>query len=263
MTGHFTVPWASGALLKKVIDAMTAPRRHHPDPTSSHTGDDTHTGAAFGAGADAPRPAATVSDATTPSDSPTGADPFTGTGRGALTTRWDEIDWQQRRGMALADLLLDIPTDHLSPKIAATLIVTTRLHDLRDDLRKVSTTDLHDTISAGTTRRLACNAGIIPAVLDGDTLPLDLGRQKRLHTQAQRVALATRYTECAADGCDRPFAWCEAHHLQAWEAGGNTDLANAAPLCGQHHRMIDAPHWTHHITHLPDGTVTITFHRRT
>jgi HNH endonuclease len=32
-------------------------------------------------------------------------------------------------------------------------------------------------------------------------------------------------------GCDRPLAWCEAHHIQHWLDGGPTDLANLALLC--------------------------------
>ena len=36
------------------------------------------------------------------------------------------------------------------------------------------------------------------------------GRTQRFLTEAQRVALATRHSQCA-DGCDRPFAWTELH----------------------------------------------------
>ncbi|MBD5829478.1 HNH endonuclease, partial [Janibacter melonis] len=187
MTGHFTVPWASGIILKKVIDAMTAPRRT------------TTPGGAVG---------------TAPSDL------AELTGIPAV----DQLDWQHRRGLALADLLARIPTDHLSTKIAATLLVTTRLEDLRGQLTRAGRTDAGDHLDAGTTRRMACAAGIIPLVLDGASQPLDLGRQRRLHTEAQRVALTTRYDQCAADGCDRPFAWCEIHHLHPWAQGGSTDL---------------------------------------
>lgn len=226
MTGHFTVPWASGIILKKVIDAMTAPRRT------------TTTGGAAGTG---------------PSD------------LAALTgdTRVDQLDWQHRRGLALADLLHRIPTDHLSTKIAATLLVTTRLEDLRGQLTRAGRTDAGDHLDAGTTRRMACAAGIIPAVLDGASQPLDLGRQRRLHTEAQRVALTTRYDQCTADGCDRPFAWCEIHHLDPWAQGGSTDLDDAAPLCGRHHRMLHGPDWQHTTTRHQDRSVTIHFHRRT
>ena len=44
------------------------------------------------------------------------------------------------------------------------------------------------------------------------------------------------HDSCAAEGCQRPFAWCEIHHPHAWATGGRTDLDNALPLCGWHHR---------------------------
>ncbi len=91
-------------------------------------------------------------------------------------------------------------------------------------------------ITAGEARRLACNAGLIPAVLDGDSRPLDLGRSHRLHNRTQRRALALVHDTCAVAGCQRPFAWCEIHHPQLWSRGGRTDLGNGLPLCGHHHR---------------------------
>lgn len=232
MTGQFTVPWVSGMMLKKVIDAMTAPRRRTPDEASD---------GASGAG-----------EQLSPTDR--------------------SLDWQHRRGLAFADLLTRIPTDHLHSKVSATMLITTRVDDLLAGLldeglvpagTRVGSTDVHDVVSAGTARRLACGAGLLPAVLDGDSVPLDLGRQRRLFTDNQRMALATRYDECAAEGCDRPFAWTEVHHLRPWETGGRTDLDNAAPLCGTHHHMIDSALWRHVVTQLGNGTVSLAFHRRT
>jgi hypothetical protein len=102
-------------------------------------------------------------------------------------------------------------------------------------------------------RRLACNAGLVPAVLDGPSQVLDLGRHRRLFTQAQRLALSLRHDTCAAHGCQRPYAWCELHHRQPWSRGGRTDLADAVPLCHFHHQRIHDPTYTHH--QMPDGTI--------
>lgn len=238
MTGLFTVPWASGMVLKKVIDAMTAPRRRPSDEARQER--------ARQEGARQDGAAAELLGGQTTDDD-----------------RLTQLDWQHRRGAALADLLLRIPTDHLSPKVAATLIVTTRLEDLRGSLARVGATDAADSVSAATARRLACGAGIIPAVLGGDSVPLDLGRQRRLFSEGQRVALSTRYTECAAEGCDRPFAWCEVHHLRPWDSGGPTDLDNAVPLCGRHHRMLDEPWRQHVVRRDPGGRRSVSFHHRT
>ena len=58
---------------------------------------------------------------------------------------------------------------------------------------------------------------------------------------------------CAATGCERPYAWCELHHRQPWAKGGRTDLANAVPLCHQHHRWIHDTGFNHQT--MPDGSI--------
>ncbi len=62
------------------------------------------------------------------------------------------------------------------------------------------------------------------------------GRTARLHSTAQRRALSVAHDSCAAEGCERPFAWTDIHHPHAWSQGGATDLDNGLPLCGWHHR---------------------------
>jgi predicted restriction endonuclease len=96
-------------------------------------------------------------------------------------------------------------------------------------------------------------------VLGGESQPLDVGRERRLHTKAQRIALSHLHHTCAVHGCDRPFAWCEIHHRDPWSKGGPTNLNNALPLCGHHHRR--AHDHTYDLRHHPDGSVR--FHRRT
>jgi len=108
-------------------------------------------------------------------------------------------------------------------------------------------------ISAGEARRLACGAGILPAVLDGASQVLDLGRRSRLFTAAQVTALRLQDGRCRAQGCTIPAAWCEAHHLRPWSRGGSTDLSNGVLLCSFHHHLVHDP--THHHEHRPDRTV--------
>ncbi len=100
-------------------------------------------------------------------------------------------------------------------------------------------------------RRLACQAGVLPAVLGGHGEVLDLGRSRRLFTTAQRKALMLRYPVCAAEGCDCPASWCEAHHLEPWSKGGRTDLADGVLLCPRHHRAIHDGRYA--VTALPGG----------
>ena len=89
--------------------------------------------------------------------------------------------------------------------------------------------------------------------MGGKSLPLDLGMGSRLFTKAQAIALSAIYDSCAAQGCDRPFAWSELHHRRPWSERGPTDLANAVPLCGHHHRRIHDTEYEHQW--LADGTV--------
>lgn len=285
MTGHFTVPWLAGAALKKILDAMTAPRRTgghttwatttHPTPSFAGrpTAGQSATAQGAGAHASAGQGAAPGAGAHVGADQGAtaqgaGGRDAIGQGAGGQEARpfsWqhDQLDWQQRRGQAFAELLLHLPTDHLHNKTAATILVTTTLAALRGELSQAGTTDLGENASAGNIRRLACGAGIIPVVLGADSVPLDLGRQTRCFTEHQRAALATHYTECAAHGCDRPFAWSEIHHLQPWSHGGSTNLTNAIPLCATHHRWIDRGDTQHRVRRCDDGTITIHFHRRT
>lgn len=93
-------------------------------------------------------------------------------------------------------------------------------------------------------RRVACDAKIIPVVLGGDGVPLDVGRARRLATPAQRAALRSMYRTCAIDGCDHHFDRCHLHHLLEWEADlGPTDLDNLLPLCSFHHHRAHEGRW--------------------
>ncbi len=92
-----------------------------------------------------------------------------------------------------------------------------------------------DLVTAAQARRLACTARILPAVLGGDSIPLDLGRARRLFSPGQRKALLIRDKTCRAEGCDVPGTWCDAHHLDPWSIGVRTDLDNGVLLCNHHH----------------------------
>ena len=165
-------------------------------------------------------------------------------------------------GLGLIDLLenhIDIdsmPTVNGSP---FTLVVTVGIETLRSGLG-VATLDTGHRISAGEARRLACKAGIIPMVLDGDSVPLDLGREQRLFDRYQKIAINHRYKGCAAHNCDRPPAWVEFHHEDPWHLGGRTDAKTGISLCPPHHHMADHPE-SYDMTRLPDGKVR--FNRRT
>src|SRR5262245_38076611 len=100
-----------------------------------------------------------------------------------------------------------------------------------------------------TVSMLACDSKLQRIILDSAGLPLDLGRQYRLATPAQRRALIIRDGGCGFPGCDRPAHWCDAHHIIPYEIGGLTNLKNLVLLCRKHHRKMHAKRpWHCHIT---------------
>jgi len=206
-TGHFTVPALAAAMLGKVIDAMTAPRRMSEPVASGSFGE-------------------------------------------AAQDR--SFDWRHRRGLAFAELLEHLPIDHLHPKTAATVVVTID-HTVLAGAMKAAHLDTDQQLSAGEARRLACTAGILPSVLGTKSVALDLGHTSRLFSEHQRLAKGLEHATCAASGCERPYAWCELHHRRPWSRGGRTDLADAMPLCSQHHHWIHDSGFNHQT--MPDGSI--------
>jgi hypothetical protein len=92
-------------------------------------------------------------------------------------------------------------------------------------------------------RRLACEAEILPVVLDGRSVPIDVGRSKRLATVHQRRALEAIHPMCAIPDCEVIFDHCNIHHIEYWENGGATDLNNMVSLCSRHHHAAHEGGW--------------------
>ncbi len=145
-----------------------------------------------------------------------------------------QFNISEHNGIAFCELLEHLPTEGHGGNLA-TLLVRLDLDALLTGIGAAQL-DTGTGISAGEARRLACEAGLVPVVFGAASVPLDLGRERRLHTKGQRQALSMVHDSCAVAGCERPFAWCEIHHPVPWSQGGVTDLVNALPLCGHHHR---------------------------
>ncbi len=117
-------------------------------------------------------------------------------------------------------------------------------------------TDSGVPLPVDTVRRIACDADIIPVVLDGDSVVLDEGRAKRLATFEQRIAIEAMQATCSHPDCTVSIDDCRIHHLTPWAAGGRTDLADLAPVCEPHHHLIHEGGWNLAMT--PERTATWT-----
>lgn len=213
-SGRFVIPELHGHMLRAALERLTSPRRLTRNAAGDVVHDDT-------------------------------------------MTTGDRLSWSEQLGLGFTELIEHLPT---SPdgkeggflRNAVTLLVHLDHERLLDGLASARL-DTGTRISVGEARRLACDAAILPAVLGGRSVPLDLGRERRLHSTAQRRALSVLHDTCSAEGCERPFAWCDIHHPHAWSRGGATDLENGLPLCGWHHRR--AHDGRYDLTRLASGEV--------
>ena len=98
-------------------------------------------------------------------------------------------------------------------------------------------------LSPEAVQRLLCDASVSRIIVNGDSQVLDVGRLTREWNAAQRRAAHVRHGGCRGPGCDRPFAWCDLHHVQWWSRNGRTDLDNALPLCSHCHRLVHDRGW--------------------
>ena len=108
---------------------------------------------------------------------------------------------------------------------------------LRDDAEAGQST-LEDGIgiSAGTSRRIACDASTVVMTHARDGTVLDVGRKTRTIPPAIRRALTARDRRCRFPGCDTYH--CDAHHVRHWADGGATRLENLLLVCRRHHRAV-------------------------
>lgn len=89
-----------------------------------------------------------------------------------------------------------------------------------------------------------CDTGFVPVTVDSCGNPLNLGREQRLFTSKQRIALAIRDGGCRWQGCDRPASYCEAHHIDEWDRdNGRTDIDRGILLCRYHHMTLHHGGW--------------------
>lgn len=88
-----------------------------------------------------------------------------------------------------------------------------------------------------------CDSGTLVTTIDPDGNPLYLGREQRLFSPKQRIALAVRDGGCRWRGCDRPASYCEAHHIDEYAAGGRTDIDRGILLCRFHHMQLHHGGW--------------------
>jgi hypothetical protein len=97
-------------------------------------------------------------------------------------------------------------------------------------------------VSAETSRRLCCDAGVVHWLEQKDSENVDIetlsvGRKTRTIPPSIRRALQRRDKACRFPGCSCS-RFVDAHHIQHWADGGETSMDNLVLLCRHHHRLV-------------------------
>ena len=93
-------------------------------------------------------------------------------------------------------------------------------------------------LTPGIVRKILCDAEVIPVILGGESLPLDIGRAKRTAPWWLRRLLDIRDQGCVIPGCLSRPRYCDAHHVIHWLYGGPTNLDNLCLLCAHDHTLV-------------------------
>lgn len=148
--------------------------------------------------------------------------------------------WDQQR----ADALANIAESYLAngPASSSTadrhqVVLHVSAETLTDREGHISYLQDGPHVSAETSRRLCCDAGISVLTEDEDGTPLNIGRKSRIIPPAMRRALKARDEGCQFPGCTLKH-YIDGHHIQHWSKGGETSLANLVQLCRHHHRLV-------------------------
>ncbi|MFE5410132.1 HNH endonuclease signature motif containing protein [Microbacterium sp. NPDC056569] len=157
----------------------------------------------------------------------------------------DQLAYDLVMDLIRAGALADAPTVFGTRQAGIRVIATQAALDdaLRDRPAVALVEDTGATLPGWILGTRTCEAATMTVTLDAAGNPLDLGREARLFTPKQRVALAIRDGGCRIPGCDRPASYCEAHHIDPFAQGGRTDIDRGILLCPFHHMNLHHHGW--------------------
>ncbi|RUP33772.1 MULTISPECIES: HNH endonuclease [Mycolicibacterium] len=109
------------------------------------------------------------------------------------------------------------------------------------DTPNLATLEFIGSISTMTLDRLTCDTTVTTIVVDGEHVPLDMSREKRLFPPHLRKALYLRDGGCIK--CGAPPGRTHAHHIVHWTHHGETSLGNGCLLCPACHANVHHDGW--------------------
>lgn len=153
-------------------------------------------------------------------------------GVSAETSDEDKISIAARRADALADIAETyLGNSDYSGSTADRyqVVIHTRLDD--------NFIENGPDVSAETSERITCDCSKVEITECEHGEPLSIGRKSRIIPPAVRRMLWARDGGCRFPGCTHD-RFCDGHHVEHWENGGETSLDNLVLLCRHHHRLV-------------------------
>ena len=188
----------------------------------------------------------------------------------ALQAKRDGTDDDRTATQIRADALIALAThglDCTSPAsgVKATIILRVDADSANADTGLATCDALTTPISLTSLRQLAMDASVMPMLVNAKGEVLDMWREERLFSWAQRMALAERDGGCAK--CHAPISHCITHHIRWWSRGGPTNLSNGVLLCVRCHTQVHRDGWdievdtNNHVWFTPPAAVDPHQHR--
>ena len=203
-------------------------------------------------------------------NNPTDPDSPTGTGDGvapavlaAAAARDTRTEAQRNHDAfeAMARVLLETGTLGTHRGLPVTVLVTMTIDQLEHAAGGVATTATGGTLPIADALHLARRAHPVLVVFDHHGRPLHLGRERRLASADQRLALIAADGGCTRPGCDAPASRCAVHHVerlgQGWAHRHRPPRPGLRrlPRPGQRRPLrLDHHHRPHHRAHRLDPT---------
>ena len=151
-----------------------------------------------------------------------------------------ETTWEQRRADALHLVAESALSGGLDPGKSSDryqVIVHVDQQVLQDPKASgQSVLEPGASVSAETSRRIACDASLIEMTHGENGSVLDVRRKRRTIPPAIRRALDARDPTCRWPGCNVRIT--QGHHAEHWANGGETKLSNLLNLCHYHHHCV-------------------------
>lgn len=118
------------------------------------------------------------------------------------------------------------------------IVVATMTLDELETETGIATTASGGTLPVRDALALAGSNRKFLALLDNAHRPLFLGREKRLASAIQRIALIAAERGCSRPGCDQPATRTAVHHMHEWKDGGRTDITVLTLVCDGDHAQV-------------------------